>query len=81
MVNSDRTDMLRHALERPLLGLNMYAVIWRIAAFITTLFTDQVEQDHRCISIASGATLAAEHNSPVEIGDYVYYLKRRFYRI
>ena len=73
--------MLRHALERPLLGLTIYAAIYRIASFITTLFTEQVEQDHRCISIASGATLAAGPDSMAEIGDYVHYLKLRFYRI
>ena len=73
--------MLIHALERPLLGLNMYAAIYKIAPFITTLFTEQVEQDHRCISIASEATLAAGPDSMVEMGDYVYYLKLRFYRI
>ena len=73
--------MLRHALERPLRGLDMYVAIYRIAPFITTLFTEQVEQDHRCISIASGATLAAGPDSMVEIGDYVYYLKLQFYRI
>ena len=52
MVNSDRTNMLRHALERPLLGLNMYAAIYRIASFITTLFTEQVEQSTTRIKLA-----------------------------
>ena len=47
MVNFDRTDMLRHVLERSLLGLNMCAAIGGIAAFMTKLFTERLEQEHR----------------------------------
>ena len=69
--------MLIHVLERSLLALNLCAAIDRISAFMTKLFTERVEQDHRSISIASAATLAAGPNSMVELGEYAYYLKLR----